>query len=96
MSDKHDFKTALVWWQIQLKKYPQEQAQDAAIQTALRIADRLSSGEVSEEMATEGIKVMSAEFPQHIEPTQAILIGQPKSIFKAMTQQLIKECGDAD
>ena len=66
------------------------------IQFALKLADRLQSGEISEKMSTEGVKIMSTQFPDEYEPLKAILVGQPKDVFKAMMAQLMKEVSKDD
>lgn len=76
---QHDFKAALE--DFQSGEYiPQHDGSYVAVIAALRIADRLQSGEPSEEMWQSGIKAKEATFAD-ITP-----------IYNAMTQQLIKEC----
>ena len=53
------------------------------IQAALRIADRLQSGEVSHKMEIKGLKMPPDEFGTH---------PWPDDVFKAMSGQLIEEC----
>lgn len=73
MTEQHDFKSALdddpLYWRATHKE---------TIQTALRLADKLQSGEVSEGM----MNVLKNEYG----------LVTYKDIFKAMAAQMIKEC----
>ena len=86
MTDKHDFKAALEKLETKgrVKTLGSEfffsTEECLTIQSALRIADRLQSGEVSEFMAKKGAQ----EFYGGRSNT-------PEGVFKAMAAQMIKE-----
>ena len=77
----HDFKAALDRADVECKDHNnvnEDLRLWQAIQTALRIADRLQRGDVSEEMCLQGFSHFNGAY--HTRP-----------IFKAMAAQLIKE-----
>lgn len=87
MTNKHDFKAALDGYKrakdnfdinVWLNTYVEE------FVTALRIADRLQSGEVSLEMADA--------FRGYLDDGNSVEL--ISNVFKAMAQQLIKEVED--
>lgn len=84
MTDKYDFKTALEEV-LQMEEVFSRLAQKEtwpAIQTALRLADRLQSGEVSVGMVDACMSVYCPEKTHR---------GRKKKYFKAMAAQMIKE-----
>lgn len=90
---KHDFKSALEWADYELthevkrldlrKGYVQRYIERIeVIQTALRIADRLQSGEVDLTDIQMPLPNIYGEFQSY----------EKHDLFEAMANQLIKEC----
>jgi hypothetical protein len=98
MTDKHDFKGAFRKFSLlTTKSYIGDRYEECGganvdtILKALKIADRLQSGEVSNEMAwfdsdTDFTKGKAFSISQH----------ERRELFKAMSQQLIKEVSDEE
>ncbi len=92
MKDKHDFKAALSGVNYLLTQQtcignlsPDDMA---AIQYALRLAERLQSGEVSEEMIKDGHdEMLLATLEGNVSGDNRPII----KAFKAMAAQMIKE-----
>ena len=91
MTNKHDYAAAIAWWEnFQSGDWDNllfDLSTQETIQSALRLSERLQSGDITQKMSSVGKYVLKGSVDES-ERRQAL------SVFKAMVAQLLKEIED--